>query len=456
MLTGLLALMLLWTPLPFGSVTQRMTFLLQLGAFVALALSVVVSDEPRRFRPVAWPAAALAAIAALGLLQSQVMPAAVIRTLSRAHAELASSASDLIGQPVPTTLSLAPLLSRQAALHLLAVAAALLAAVVVGRSRGARRVLGASVLAAALFQVLFGAKSWFARSTSIWGVEVPGNPERLRGTFVNPDHLSVFLEIALAVAFAWGWWAWRRCRYELPPEHKLALATPPVLIWLLLFTGLAFTGSRGGLAAAVVGAACQGVLVATRLRTWRLAPVGLLAAAIGIGTVMVVGLDEGLGRLLQTSPYEVGWNARTITWTLSLGLWYRFPALGTGLGTFEQAFPLVQSSDVPGRWTHAHNDYLELLVTTGVLGAVIALSGVVALLLLLGRRLNESERSEDIAAALAGLGAVMAVGVHEVVDFGLTIPATAFALAVVLGAAAARPQRLWSPALRSESGPGPA
>ena len=76
------------------------------------------------------------------------------------------------------------------------VAAVLLAAVVCGRFRPARRVLAASILAGALFQVLFGAKAWFARATAIWGVEVPGTPERLRGTFVNPDHLAVFLEIS--------------------------------------------------------------------------------------------------------------------------------------------------------------------------------------------------------------------------------------------------------------------
>jgi hypothetical protein len=51
------------------------------------------------------------------------------------------------------------------------------------------------------------------------------------------------------------------------------------------------------------------------------------------------------------------------------------------------------------------------------------------------RRLRAAERSEDRAAALAALGALVGVGLHELVDFGLTMPANSFTLAIVVGAA---------------------
>ena len=87
-------------------------------------------------------------------------------------------------------------------------------------------------------------------------------------------------------------------------------------------------------------------------------------------------------------------------------------------------------------WTNAHNDVLELLVTTGVVGVALFLSGVVVLIAQLARVLKRGPRSEDRAAALAALGALVALACHSLLDFGLTIPANSVTLAIICGAAA--------------------
>ncbi|HVF62213.1 MAG TPA: O-antigen ligase family protein, partial [Thermoanaerobaculia bacterium] len=306
--------------------------------------------------------------------------------------------------------------------------------------RQGRRLLAAALGAGALAQVVFGAQAWFARSETIWGVDVPGAATRLRGTFVNPDHAATYLGIALPAAFAWGWWAARRAREELHLERRVLWLAPPALVWLTLFAGLAFTGSRGGLVAAVTGAAVQGLLLAVRGRlagrgTWRFAPVGVMAAAVGIGVVAAIGLQEGLGRILATTQYDVSWGARRAAYGATLDLWRRFPWTGSGLGTFREAFPLVQPAGLAGTWRHAHSDPVELLATAGVVGALLLAAALVPLLLRLAQVLQRGHRSEDRAAALAALGALAALAVHEAVDFGLTIPANALTLAVVVGAA---------------------
>src|SRR5207237_941635 len=84
-----------------------------------------------------------------------------------------------------------------------------------GRSR---RALGLALLVAAAFEILYGTRRWTTDASLIWGVMVPGGPGRLRGTFVNPDHLALLLELSLAVAFAWLWWALRRSREALSLE----------------------------------------------------------------------------------------------------------------------------------------------------------------------------------------------------------------------------------------------
>ncbi|MFP5287642.1 MAG: O-antigen ligase family protein, partial [Thermoanaerobaculia bacterium] len=419
-----LALLLLWAPLPFASVTRWGSAVVQTVAFVTLAFAALTA-RARDLRAVAAPAAALAVIAVLGALQSLPWPQAIASALSPRHAGLGAG-----------TLSLAPDASVRTALTWAAVAAVLVASAVASRRRDRRRWLGAAILGAALFQVLYGAGPWISRATEIWRVTVPGDPSRLRGTFVNPDHLALYLEIALAIAFAWGWWAVRRARLDLSAERRLLLVAPPVTVWLVLFAGLAFTGSRGGLAAAVFAAVAQGVLLAKAARRRGLVPVGALAALAGIGVVAAVNAQAGFGRLAAASMYEVTWNARREVYAATWDLWQGFPVLGTGLGAFRDSLALTQPAELPGTWWHAHSDWLELLATTGLVGAAAFLLGLVPLLARLARGWTADRRSEDRAAILAALGALVSLAIHESIDFGLTMPASAVTLAVVAGAAA--------------------
>lgn len=428
----ILALLLLWAPLPFASVTRWGSAAVQIVAFVALAFAALTARS-RDLRAVAAPAAALTVIAILGLLQSLPWPLLLASALSPRHAELTAAVAG-IDERAP--LSLAPDSSVRTALTWAAVAAVLVVSAVASRRRDRRRWLGAAILAAALFQVLYGAGRWVARATQIWGVGVPGDPTRLRGSFVNPDHLALYLEIALAIAFAWGWWALRRARLDLPAERRLLLAAPPVAVWLVLFLGLAFTGSRGGLAAAVFAAGAQGLLLAKAARRKGLAPVGALAVLAGVGVVAAVNLQAGFGRLAATSVYEVTWTARRVVYAATWDLWQGFPWLGTGLGAFRDSLALTQPAELPGTWWHAHSDWLELLATVGLLGAAAFLLGLVPLVIRLARCWSGDRRSEDRAAALAALGALVSLAIHESIDFGLTMPACAITLAAVLGAAA--------------------
>jgi O-antigen ligase len=405
---------------------------------------------------VAVPAGALLALALLGLAQSLPWPAPVAGAVSPGHVRLAREAAVALEpgarapKPGSVALSVAPGESRRSAAAFGVLAAALAAAAAAGRVREGRRLVGAAVLAAALGQVLYGAPRWLAGAETVWGVAV-GAGQRLQGTFVNPNHFALYLEMALALAFAWGWWAWGRAAREgAPPERRVALVALPALAWLTLFAALAFTGSRAGLVAALVGVVAQGALLALRRGLgrrglgWALAGAlaGAVAAAVGLAVVAFAGFEAGLGRLAGTSPYEVAWNERIEIYRATWELWQEFPWLGTGLGTFLHAFPLVQRP-APDEllWRHAHSDPLELLAVAGGLGGALLLAGLAAVVLRLLRLLRHGRRREDRAAALAVLGALVAVGLHELADFGLTMPANALTLAALVGAAMAAPYR---------------
>lgn len=438
---GLVAL-LIWLPLPFGSVVVWSHAAFQVAALGLAVWALVGLPRLATASQALVPTAALAAIAALGFAQASGVLSGLAPLISPEVQRLEAQASSITatgtrGSPLPHPLSLAALASRDAALSFLAIGALLLVAVVCGREREQRRALGVALVAAAGFQVLFGAKHLGRRE--MWGIAVSGDFSRLRGTFINPDHLALFIALVLPVVFSWAWWASRRARRARSMDRKLLLVSPPALVWLALFLGLALTGSRAGLIAGTMATVVQGLLLAAHRGRWRLSAAGVLAAGVGLGLVAVVGLQQGLGRFLATSAYELTWNVRLEVYSRSLELWTRFPWIGSGLATFRDAFAALQPSDVTVSFWHAHNDYLELLDTAGVVGAVIVAVGVIALVARLLRVLNRAERSEDRGAALAALGAFTALAVHSCFDFGLSLPANSATFIVICGLAMGTP-----------------
>lgn len=430
LLTGLL----LWAPLPFASIREKHQMVLAVTAFAALALAALLARRQREVGPHALAsAAALVAVAGLAGLQLVLPPSGAAAELHSWARELGRASDELLD--TATGFALNPTAAWWSAAAWLAAAALVVASAAAGRSRDNRRMLGLALLGGALFQVVFGAQHLARRSTTIWGREVPNTPDRLRGTFVNPDHCATYLLLGLAVVFAWGWWALRRARQAEAPERKVLLIAPPLLAWVTLFTGLAFTGSRSALTATLVSTLLQGALAAVAARRWRVSVAGVLAAALGLGFVAVVGLQQGLGRWLATSPYEIAWNVRLTVYKRSFELWQRAPWLGFGLGSFRDAFALVSPTDLNASFWDAHNQYLELLVTGGVAALGLVLVAAALAVARLSRVLRQGARSEDRAAALAALGALTGIAIHSFFDFGLSMPANAVTFVVVVGAA---------------------
>ncbi|MEM6794317.1 MAG: O-antigen ligase family protein [Acidobacteriota bacterium] len=437
--SGLLVALVVLGPLPFGGVMPRDRAALELCAFLALAFALASHGRISHLRLVRLPLLALLAVAAFGLLQSLSWPAFVGDLLAPRLTELWRESGALLepgASDALIPLSIAPAVSRQVALHWLAVAACLAAATLQGRERGARRLMILALVASGVLQIALGAEPWIDRRSQIWGVDVPGDPSRLRGTFVNPDNFSFFLALCVTSCASWVLWAVRRIfeTKEAIEDHVMR-AVPPIMLFCVLFVGLAFSGSRGGLLAVVGALVIQGLVVALRYRRWTMAALAAAPLALAAGGLALFGWRRGLARWLETSLFEVTWNARLETWRASLELWWQMPLTGTGLGTFRQAYPLVQPTDLPGTWRHAHSDIVELLVTLGVASwALLALAifGLATRLLQLHRR---GRRSEDRAAGLAALGVASAAFLHSGVDFSLTLPANAFATATMLGLA---------------------
>ncbi|MBZ0113735.1 MAG: O-antigen ligase family protein [Thermoanaerobaculia bacterium] len=435
---GVLCILLAWAPLPFASVTPGGRLVLTLGSLLTMGLAVTSSRLIDAIRDFRWGLGSLGLLSIWGLLQSLSLPESWVAAVSPGSYRMSLDTAATLGEaPSSFHLSYSPQRSFDVALWLAALAVAGLAAAVVGGSRRRRRWLLAGLLAGGFFEALYGARRWTHHASEIWGVTVPGNGLRLRGTFVNSDHLAFYLAMTLSACFAWLWWALQKQAHLPTLDRRVATVAPPLLGWLALFACLAFTGSRAGLVAALTATVVQGFLVAWMRRRRRWVPAGIVLAALGLVTVATLGLRAGLGRWLTTSSYELTWNVRREVYAATWRLLKEAPWTGIGLGAFTARFPQVQPPSATGLWTHAHNDWLELLVSVGwpvaLLFGVVLAAWVRQLLVCSGR----CERSEDRAAILAALGAMTAAAIHSGLDFSVAMPANAFTLVVLGGAAAA-------------------
>lgn len=451
-LAGALSLLLFWASLPGGSVRPAAELLFRLTACVLFVLAVAWRGE-RWKRAQLLSAAALAGVALLGLAQSCSWPVGLAAVVSPEHVRLYAEAAALEATPatpgwVPLTLHAAA--SRSSAVSWLGAAALLIVACVAGRQRRHRRWLLGALVLAALVQLAYGLLSLHLSSPD--GLSLLFRPVgRIRGTFANPSHLSLLLEMTAAAAAAW---AWRELSSSSRPRRRRFAAVFPLGLWLLLIVGVGMTGSRAGIAAAGVGLAAQVAFMLGdgRRRGSRLS--ALTFALVVTALIAFVGRLE-IRRYETVSLFEENLRARLLVVLPSLALWSDFPVTGTGLGTFEDGFPLVAPPELTSdRWNRAHNNPLELLVTGGLIGLALGVLAVVGLFPRILRAARRGRSSEDRAAGLAALGALAAVGFHELLDFGLVIPANHLTLLVVLGAAAA--VEISPPARAPDSGRGAA
>ncbi len=125
---------------------------------------------------------------------------------------------------------------------------------------------------------------------------------------------------------------------------------------------------------------------------------------------------------------------RRDTWRLFLD----HPIVGTGLGTLEMVYPPYDSVYDGRIVNHAHNDYLEGLAETGIIGGLCCFWFIGVLLLNAPERHGGHREFVGSALNLSGLVACSGILVHSLVDFNLHIPANALLFFVSAHMAAVR------------------
>ena len=263
------------------------------------------------------------------------------------------------------------------------------------------------------------------------------------GQFINRNHFALLLEMSLGLILG--------LIVGEAGRHRRVLVLLP--IGALLWVALIFSNSRGGILASLSEVLFLGVLLdpvrhltkgeaETNLRRFQnlagglavrvlllAGLIGLFAYGVGwVGGEPVVSnfqnaatdfSQQEMGNNINTSRKEI-WSA---TWRMSKA----HPLAGVGFGGYWIGITKYHRASGEMTPQQAHNDYLELLASGGVIGVALVVWFLVVFVRDARRRLRSSDPFYR-AACLGALAGMFGVAIHSFVDFGLHITINALVL----------------------------
>ena len=335
--------------------------------------------------------------------------------------------------------SIHPRATEYAWLAMLPCLAAFVLAVSQRRSRVRR--LAMVFVGVALGEAILGIMQLGAGSGSPLYFGNPFGGGAATGTYVNKNHFSALMAMALPMAIAF--WAVEitpptdrsGAAMKAHPRHadrRLAIHIAASVVVMLLLVALFFSKSRGG-----IGTGLLTFALATLALVWRSGSAsGKLAfGVVGVAALLFaayIGLTpvlEGFAPERLSPSYDNRFELAAAAVRAGLD----FMPFGSGLGTFADVFRRYQVDGLEGFIDHAHNDYAEAFLELGVAG--IAALGLLAIAYV-GRwaALLRSQTSRSLGHLQVGAGlGMLAMILHALVDFNFHIPANALYFSFLAG-----------------------
>lgn len=258
------------------------------------------------------------------------------------------------------------------------------------------------------------------------------------GQFINRNHFAFLMEMALGLTLG------MILGGGVKRDQVLLYLAALIPVW----TALVLCSSRGGLIAMLAEVIVAAFLVSGFLQNRRAAAGAYSAEStsrvlrllrsspvrIGLFLVLICGVvfgtlylgGEQLASRIEQSRTELAGDTtelhqsvkRNETWAMTLKMFAAHPILGVGMGAYWVAVPAFH--DASGTLTpqEAHNDYLELLASGGLVGLAIGIWFLLAVAKKAKANLGSSDRLRRAACLGACIG-IAGVAVHSLVDFGL-------------------------------------
>lgn len=259
------------------------------------------------------------------------------------------------------------------------------------------------------------------------------------GLFANRNHQAAFLAAMFPLIAA------NLSLFKGKPEQLFFHRSIAIAGALLLVPLILMTGSRAGVVLGVVGIALAWwvfrspvahVRSAERKTDNRKQLIGFgLAGVLLVFSIIVAMRTPALQRLVETDPAD---ELRLSALPIIAQAIERFFPFGSGAGTFVEVYQIFEPNKFVTAFyfNHAHNDFAELLLTTGLPGvaliiwaAFLGLASLRSLFRSRGEKLGERGFQAQVLGR-AGFSMIAMLALYSAADYPLRVPSLMLLIAV--------------------------
>ena len=394
--------------------------IVELAGVAALAWFLARGWRVPLDRPVVWSLVIIAGVVLLVVLQITPLPPGVWRSLpGRTNA---ATILDIIGaHDAWMPLSLDPAATREAGYFLVPPIAMFAATLHLDRAEQTRLlflVACVGLLSALLVMVQSQGLAWL----TLYQTAHTGNGQ---GIFANKNHNAVLLVLSIPLVAMFGQ---RAMGFQVPRTQRIVSGILILVLTLAVFGCL----SRAGLALLPFALlACLPLLGGNAFLRQNLKLVAFSVVAVLIAAYFVAQsgiVKEMIGR------FNSDQEGRFVFWPDVVFTIRQFMPWGSGIGTFVPAFQIYESLDAvrPTYTNHAHSDYLEIALETGIWG-ILLLFAFISWFITRCRRVSQGWREcDDVAVLFLSMLGVVMLMAASIVDYPLRTLSLACVFSVLL------------------------
>ena len=394
--------------------------IVELAGIIALCWFLGRGWRIRLDRSVVWSLAIVAGVVLLVVFQTVPLPPGLWRALpGRTNA---AAILDIVGaHDAWMPLSLDPAATREAGYFLVPPIAMFVATMHLDRAEQTGLlflIACVGMFSALLVMVQSQGLAWL----TLYQTAHTGNGQ---GIFANKNHNAVLLVFTIPLVAMFGQ---RTMWFQAPTAQRIVSSILVLVLTLAVFGCL----SRAGLALLPVALlACLPLLggyafIRRNLKFIALAIIVALAAAYFVAQSGVV--KEMIGR------FGAEQEGRFIFWPDVVFAARQFMPWGSGIGTFVPAFQIYESLDAvrPTYINHAHCDYLEIAMETGLFGLMLLMAFAIWFMKICWKVSQKWGAEEIFPALFVSMLGVAILLTASIVDYPLRTLSLACVFSVLL------------------------
>ena len=280
------------------------------------------------------------------------------------------------------------------------------------------RTLGTSLAIYGSAVALFAVLQNLSAPTKLYWLRTPRFGGWIYGPYVNHNHYAGLMEMLIPVPLVFAF-----SRFGNQRERWIAASAAAFMAATIFLSG-----SRGGMIAFTVEIA---IFLALVFRERQKQNIGILLGAfllISLAMIAWTGGHEVKARIATLAADKHSDLAADIRLRIDrdiLRMVRQRPALGWGQGTFADVYPRFRSFYMDSVVNHAHNDFLQVMAETGIIGIGIMIWFLVVTLRHALRKSSKWTSNLNGAVSVVAILGISGILVHSLVDFNMQVPANA-------------------------------